>query len=278
VYDVYDKELGSCYANKGGTQYLDLALASNTKYWVKVSRYYDDRMGNYQFAINEKICDAGMKEASAFYVDLDVKYTKAMDARGINDWYKFLTTGDYSTYQFYLNNNSINTSVYLTVYDEYDTELGSVYASKGNSVILDLRLKANKEYTVRISRYYDDRNGYYQLSVSEMLCDAGLSQSEAFPLELNKTFYGTADASFGEWYVYTITTSGTYTLKLTNNSVNTTVYATVYDVLGTELGSISAGKGNSSERSMTVAAGTVLYVKITRYYSDYFGNYTLMVS
>ena len=278
IYDVYDNELGQQAIGKGDTNYLDLALESNSEYWMKVHRYYDDRMGNYQFAINEKICDAGIAEVDSFYVDLDIKYTKALDVRGFNDWYKFTSTGNYSTYQFSLTNNSINTTLYLTVYDEYGTELGSTSASKGSSSILDLRLSANKEYTVCFSRYYNDRNGNYQFCISEMVCDAGLSQEEAFPFEVNKILYGTADTSFEEWFVCTFPVSSKYTLKLTNNSINTTLYATVYDVLDTELGTISASKGDNSEISLDVVAGTTLYIKITRYYSDRFGNYTLYVS
>ena len=134
-----------------------------------------------------------------------------------------------------------------------------------------------RQYTVKLSRYRDDRNGYYQMSVVEKICDAGLQQSEAVPLEIDKTFYGTADTSVAEWYVYTFTEADTYTLKLTNNNIDTTVYATVYDPLGTELGSIDAYKNDSSERSLEIAAGTVLYVKISRYRSEKFGNYALLV-
>lgn len=277
IYDSYDNEIKQQSAGKGETRYLDVTLEANTEYWIKVHRYYDNRMGNYQFSIREKICDAGMTQADAFYADLGEQYTKSLDVHAINDWYRFTTTNNYATYQFLLTNNSINTSLYLTVYDEYNTEMGSVYASKGESAILDLALSANREYTVKLSRYYDDRNGYYQMSIVEMVCDSGLQQAEAFPLNVNETFYGTADTSFAEWYVYSFTKDGTYTLKLTNNSVNTSVYATVYDVLGTELGSVSASINDTSERSLEVPAGTILYVKISRYYSDRFGNYTLLV-
>ena len=156
--------------------------------------------------------------------------------------------------------------------------MGQIEIGKGESRILDLNLKENREYTVKISRYNGGRVGYYQISVSEMLCDSGLSRAEAVPLNLNETFYGKADTGFSEWYSFTFTRDGTYTLKLTNNSINTTLYATVYDALGTELGSISADKTSTKEYSMSIAAGTILYIKISRYNSDRFGNYTILVS
>lgn len=278
LYDAFDNEIKKQSVGKGESAYLDVSLEANTEYWLKVHRYYDNRMGNYQFSVKEKICDAGMTQEEAFYTDLGVQYTKSFDVHQMYDWYRFTTTSGYSTYQFRLTNNSIDTTLYLRVYDEYDTELGSISASKGSSDFLDLKLSPNREYTIRMSRYYDTRNGYYQMAVHEMPCDAGLSQEEAFPLPLNQPFYGTADTTFAEWYVFTFQEDGTYTLKLTNNSINTTVYATVYDVLGTELGKLSASQNGSQERSMEIPAGTILFVKISRYYSNRFGNYTLLVS
>lgn len=279
VFDAYDKEIGSADIDKGRTGYIDISLESNKEYWIKVHRHYNDRMGNYQFAIKEKICDAGMRQTEAFSIDLGVTNTKSFDVHSLFDWYKFTTTGNYSTYQFKLLNNSINTYLYLKVYDEYNTELGSISADKGNSELLDLRLDANREYTVRMSRHYDDRNGYYQMSVSEMICDSGLNQDEAVPLKLNETFYGTADTAFSEWYMYTFAKKGNYTLSITNNSINTYTYATLYDKLGTELASTDANKGYSDSASINIENdNTVLYVKISRHYADRFGNYTLSVT
>ena len=278
LYDVYENELKKQSVSKGSTSYLDIELESDTTYWIAVTRYSNSRTGNYQFSIKEKIRYAGTGKSSAFNVSLNSKKTKEFDVRGINDWYKFQTTQNYSTYQFTLTNNSVDTTVYLTVYDEYDTQLGQVTASKGSTSILDLKLTAGKEYTVCFSRYYSDRNGYYQFTVSEMVCDSGLTKDEAFPLAVNEAYHGSADTSFEEWYVYDFPEDSEYKLQLTNNSINTTLYATVYDVLGTELGKISASNGSSASKSMEVAAGTTLYVKITRYNMKTFGNYTINVT
>lgn len=283
LYDSYDNEIKKQSLHKGETRYLDVDLESNTVYWLKVNRsVYDSKVsGNYQFSVNEKICDAGMKQEEAFYADLGVQYTKSFDIIDICDWFRFIATGNYATYQFSMKNNSVNTTLYLTVFDEYNTELGSVSAHKGNSCILDLELPADREYTVKISRsqYEGGACGNYQISISEMICDAGLRQAEAFPLPLNEPFQGTVDTSFAEWYVYEFTENKSYTLELINNNINTTVYAYAYDELGTELWGISAWKNGTAEKSFDVSAGTRLYVKITRslYELYQFGNYTLTV-
>lgn len=278
LYDAYEKELKKQSVSKGNSGYLDIELESNTSYWIAVSRSYNYVNGNYQFSVKEKIRYAGMEKGSAFIIGLGSKNTKEFDVYGINDWYKFQTTRNYSTYQFTLTNNSVNTSIYLTVYDEYDTQMGQIYASKGATSTLDLILAADREYTIRFSRSYDGYNGYYQFTVSEMICDSGLTQDDAYPLELNQQFHGTADTSFDEWYMCYFEETGEYNFQLTNNSINSVLYATIYDVLGTELGRINAYNGSTAEKSIEVAAGAVLYLKFTRGNSDSFGNYTVYVA
>lgn len=277
IYDNYDNKIGERSIDKGETDHLDLALNANSEYWIQFTRYSDKCMGNFQFAVNEKICDAGLTQEQAFGIELGTPYTKAFDVHGIRDWFKFTTTNNYASYQFKLKNNNIGTKISLTVYDEYNTNLGSISVSNGESGLVDLKLAPNHEYTIELSRSNDEYNGFYQFSVSEMICDAGLSQEEAFPLNVNEAFHGTADTTFAEWYVYTFTEDRTYTLTLQNHNIDAKVYATVYDQLGTELGTINASSSSSAESSLEIAAGTVLYLKISRSYADCFGNYTICV-
>lgn len=277
LYDAYEQELKKQYVSKGHTGCLDAALESNTTYWISVSRSYNYVTGNYQFSVKEKIRNAGMEKNNAFYVRLDSKNIREFDVSGITDWYKFQTTRNYSTYQLALTNNSVDTTIYLTVYDEYDTQMGQIYASKGSTSTLDLILAAGKEYTVKCSRSNDGYSGYYQFTVSEMVCDSGLTKDAAFPLEPNEPFHGTADTSFDEWYMCYCVENGEYNFQITNNSIDTVLYATVYDMLGTELGQIYAYTGSTSEKSFEATAGTVLYLKLTRSNSGYFGNYTVNI-
>ncbi len=278
VYNMYEEELGRQSIGRGDTAYVDLMLEADTEYLIYVYRYNSDRTGNYQFSVKEKICDGGATKSMAFAIDLGATNTKAADARGINDWFKFTTTENYAVYRFTLVNNSINTTLTLTVFDEYDTELGSASASKGDTDTLDLRLTAGKEYTIRITRYYSDRLGYYQFTAAEMICDGGLEQSEAFVLPLGETRQVVADTTFPEWFMFTATTTGEYTLTLTNNNIDTSLSVTVFDILGTERGTISASKNDTKTGSLSVEAGTTLFLRITRYNNGRTGNYSVRIT
>lgn len=278
VYDEYKQELGSSYAGKGKAFYVDLVLKENTAYWIKFHRYNQNQLGNYQFTVSEKVCDAGTGWDSAFAVAQDVKYTKEMDTAYINEWFTFRTGENYSVYRLEAKNNSINTTTYFTIYDEYETELGSVGVGKGKTGYLDLVMENQKQYYLKISRYSQDQLGNYQFTLHEKVCDAGLNQENAFPLSINQTQYGTLDTTFNDWYVYTIPETGEYTITFTNNSLGTTAYLTIYDILGTELYNKGVSVSKAHSFTQTVEKGTALYMKISRYDKNCLGNYTLSLS
>jgi len=278
VLDAYQNELGEGYANKGETGYVDLHLESNTTYWLRVSRYNDSKTGNYQVTVLEKICDAGVSKSTPFAVALNQTYSKSLDVSKINDWFTFTASVNYAAYRFELMNNNVNTSVYLAVYDEYDTELGETYADKGNSAYLDLALEAGKQYRICISRYNEARLGNYQFTIRELICDAGLTQENAFELKLGEQKIGTLDTEFDDWYVCSFEKAGDYTFSLTNNNINTSLYLKIYDELGTELQDPYADKGKSLTCQLSVKAGAKLYVRLDRYNNARLGNYTLTVS
>ena len=278
VYDQYQQELGSAGAGISKSAYVDLTLEANTTYWIKFSRYYQNRLGNYQFTVSEKICDAGTGWNSAFTVGQNTKYTKELDTAHINDWFTFTTGTSYSVCRLEAMNNSIDSSTYFTVYDEYETELGSVGVSRGKTEYLDLALAPQKQYYLRISRYYQDRLGNYQFTLHEKVCDAGLTQESAFPLTVGQTQYGTLDTTYNDWYVCTVPETADYTITFTNNNIDSTTYLTIYDMLGTELYNIGTGMSKTNSFTQTVEKGTVLYMRISRYYKDRLGNYTLTLS
>ena len=274
VYDSYQNKLGEKNSYKGATSYLDLTLESDTTYWIQIRRNSKSKTGNYQFCINEKICDAGNISDEAFAIDLDTLNTKSISVYGISDWYKFTTTANYSSYQFYLMNNNINSDLYITVYDEYGTKLGDVNAYKGYYSTLDLALDANKTYKIQINPNSKTQTGNYQFSVTEKIRAAGLSMSEAFPVNISQTYQRTFDTTFDDWYTYTFSASGDYTLSLTNNSINTDLYVKIFDTLGTEIFSKNVYEGKSLSSVISVEAGTTLYVCFDRNSNKKMGNYT----
>lgn len=278
VYDAYQQELGKASANQGEHGYVDLVLEPETTYWIKFSRYNDSRMGNYQFSVLEKICDAGTERRNAYTIATDTQYVKELDAAGINDWFVFTVGENYSSYRIELQNNSINTTVYFTLYDEYETKVAETSVSEGNSGFIDITPAPNKQYHLRVSRYNGERLGYYQFNICEKVCDAGIHRSEAFGLALPAVQQGAFDTTFNDWYTVTIPEEGYWKFDFTNNSINTTVYMTVYDIYEMELYDQGCSQNSGLSYSQKFDKDTVLYVRISRYNDERLGKYTLTIS
>lgn len=277
VYDEYERQLGEASGSKGENGYVDLALEAEKTYLIGFSRYSNDRLGNYQFSVLERICDAGTERANAYEVLTDTQYVRELDAARIDDWFTFTVGGEYSSYRLELQNNSIKTTTYFKVYDEYETKVGECGISEGESGYIDLSPAPNKRYHMSVSRYSDQRLGYYQFDICEKRCDAGIDRDSAFELALPVTQNGTFDTTFNDWYKVTIPSDGSWRFELANNSINTTTYMTVYDIYEKELYNDGRHTNDSVSFGASFDAGTELYIRISRYDKSRLGKYTLNI-
>ena len=279
VYDAHEKELGTARADRGRSGSVDLNPGKDAVLYIAVSRYFGDRNGNYRFSVNERLCDAGMDHDSAFEILIDKPYEKALDLREINDWYVFTATEDYAGYNFTLNNNSVDTEVYLKVYDEYDKELGTAKAERGRTGALDLMLSKGRVYYISVSRYFGDRLGKYGFSVNEMQCDAGASPEDAFRILTGKEYEKALDLrEINDWFTFTASENYSgYRFTLANASVDTEAYLKVYDEYDKELGTARADRGKTGVCDLVLSPGRPYRISVTRYFGDRLGNYRFSV-
>jgi len=139
-------------------------------------------------------------------------------------------------------------------------------------------LSAGRKHTIKITSRYGDQTGNYQISVSEIPRTAGLSKDESFLINKGETQQGTFNTTFEDWYKFTTSETKEYSFVLTNNNINAYTYITAYDNLETKLSEVRAPNGGTTTITITLEAGSTTYIKISRQYSDQFGNYTLTVS
>lgn len=277
VYDEYERQLGEASGSKGENGYVDLALEAERTYLIGFSRSSNDRLGNYQFSVLERVCDAGTERSNAYEVLTDTQYVRELDAANIDDWFTFTVGSEYSSYRLELQNNSIKTTTYFKVYDEYETKVGECGIFEGESGYIDLSPALSKRYHMSVSRSNDQRLGYYQFDICEKRCDAGIDRDSAFELALPATQNGTFDTAFNDWYKVTIPSDGSWRFELTNNSINTTTYMTVYDIYEKELYNDGGYTNDSVSFGASFDAGTELYIRISRSDNSRLGKYTLNI-
>ncbi|MBQ8287922.1 MAG: protein kinase [Clostridia bacterium] len=166
VYDALEQKLGNSICSKGDSCYVDIKLEAGKTYYIKISREWGNYLGNYKLTVNEHICDAGATQTEAFNILLEKEYVKTFDVSGYDDWYKITTSANYSLYRLKLDNLSIESRIIISVYDEYNAQLGNSKCSKGDSCYVDLKLEAGKTYYIKISREWSGNYlGNYKLSV-----------------------------------------------------------------------------------------------------------------
>ena len=232
--------------------------------------------------VEEKICDAGIKEEEAFNLIFEKTYIKSFDVKQIYDWYKITTSANYSNYRFVLENISIDNAggwgnLQINVYDEFGLDMG--YTGdiiKGSTGFLDLHLEENKTYTIRISRRNADHLGNYKLTIEEKICDAGDNKEGAFPIALNETHNGVFDVSNNDWYAHKFTEGGTYSFSFTNHNINTDLYMAIHDSFS-EICVKTARKGETTTFLLEITQDTILYIGLSRRNSQENGTYSITI-
>ncbi len=279
VVNERQEELGEASCGKGEEGYVDLRLDKSTTYYIGVGRRYGDRMGNYIVSVNEKLCDAGINKDTSFEISRDTEYVKNFNVKGFDDWYIVNASDEYAVLRFKLDNISIDSRTYITVYDKYDAELGSTSGNKGESAYFTIKPSAGDVYYIRISRYYNDRLGNYKLSVLEEVCDAGLSKDEAFEVSVNQEYIKEFDNNkYDDYFEFTVDADGKYDIYFENLSVNCRIYLNVYDQYDAHLGELNRENNSSILGTFAFEAGKTYYMRVDRYYDDRLGNYKFKIS
>ncbi len=283
VYDETEKQLGESRCTKGNNCYVDLQLTPGKTYYIRIHRDDKAKLGNYKLTVNENICDAGVNKNESFNILLEKEYIKKFDVSQYADWYKVTVSDQYSLYRFKIDNLSIDGyyGIYITIFDEYDAQLGESRCTKGNNCYVDLQLTPGETYYIRISRDDGAKLGNYKLIVNEYLCDAGVTKEEAFEIPVATEQMKKFDVSkFNEWYKVTINSdNAAYRFSLDNLSIDGYygIYITIFDEYDAQLGESRCTKGKNCYVDLQLTSGETYYIRISRDDGSKLGNYKLMV-
>lgn len=92
--------------------FIDLYLAENTEYFVKVSLGGRFEVGNYEICISSKACDAGIDKESATELILGEQYSAKIDST-LSDWYVFKIP-EPGEYRYTIHNIDVGCDMYFS--------------------------------------------------------------------------------------------------------------------------------------------------------------------
>ena len=215
-----------------------------------------------------------MSRPEAYPIELNTPYDKIIEIPGLPDWYKFVTTDNLAVYRFSIDKkiseSVISGNVTLTI---YDTDGIKVYEfshiSSDKTGYLDIYLNPGTEYYLKINGENDQYNiGDYRFSVSEQICDAGITREAALILKYGERHTGQINSTLSDWYQIEIPDTGDYIFKLHNIDTGADVQYLIYlNSSDYHLYSATVSNEDSSSRVLSFNQGDILYLKI---FSDSF--------
>ena len=183
-------------------------------------------------------------------------------------WYKFSTSSNISVYRISIlpvdaSTNTIFPYLTVAVYDPVGIKLEEFDIwSNDEYGFLDLELKPNTEYFVKINLGGRFDYGAYEMIVSEMVCDAGLDKENATNLVLGEQSVAKLDSTLSDWYVFQVPQDGEYTYTIHNIDVGCEIYFSKQQPRSAGEGMYVANEDNYSGTIRSVQKDEQVYFEI----------------
>ena len=180
------------------------------------------------FAVATELEAGNSKQTATLIPEYGVEYVSSLDTAGEKDWFKFTTLPDGAYYTVTLKNYNMpyydygeigNSSLAPNIYI-YDTYLQQIVCAYNNST-RNFKLEPNTVYYIKIENGDRESTGNYSVKVDFRYDITPNDKDEASSMPLNTTCVNSFDG-WGDvdWFKFTTTVAGDYTVRLKNNDLN----------------------------------------------------------
>lgn len=222
VYNSEQRSVGSISVPAYGSKKLENKIFdSDSVYYIKVS---GGEEGDYTFRILEPIDDCGNTGDTAQEIALGTSKTGVINyKKDIDYWY--FTTGEESCYQISVVNLGLK-GITVRMFDEGEGKMSFPYGSlsAGKAVLNTLKLEPNSKYFLAVQSSYEDIT--YDLLVEAVADDYPDEWKDAVEIEPGNNMQGMiSNKEDSDWFKFTPSKAGKYTLKRTGSGVKFEVYS-----------------------------------------------------
>lgn len=266
--------------SKGQSGYMSFKAKPNTTYYLKFFRYNEEKNGKYSFSFESTYDYEGDTIETANAITLESAVQGSFDGTGDVDVFGFKTESGSAFYEAKIENENVNTTVYLELFDQNELSVSKIEASKGNNRSVSWKVNPDEMYYLKITRYDKVKNGRYIVSIKRTPDNEPDSFENAAFVDLSKridaSFDGNADVDvfkvgIDEDSVY-------FRVDFKNEDVNTTLYLEIFSENENLLAKAEASKGHEKFISLKANAGDTYYLKFYRYDKNKTGRYFYTVS
>lgn len=274
VTDTYGKTVVSATSiYKADSKTAVAKLTPNETYYIKIRKTSTNASCNYKLSFDYRQEEPDT-QATAQAISDNCSKDAAVDCPYDVDYYKFTTPNYDLTYSVTFTNKK--NCRYLAVEDESGVKKLSFDVSTANAPTnKSVKLTKNTTYYIRV--YGSGTNyGPYSFKIAPD-ADEPDEMSAAKAINLNESVTGRIALS-GDIDYFKFTTTGNndyYTLNFINSSMGGTGYLRLFDELGVKKAEVSASKGKSGAKSMSLERNTTYYCQVS---CNYVGDYSIRVS
>lgn len=280
AYDSSGIKIAEADAHKEHSDYLSWKIVPGETYYLKFNRYNNQSNGRFTLSLTRTLDEYANGVEGAGVISVDQTILTSFDGSGDKDYMTFVAEDGQAYYRADFKNETVDTTVYMTLLDENGLKIVSADASKDRNDYLSWLAAPGKTYYLEFTRYDEFRGGNYTVSLSRFADKEGndldVAVQPAVNTKVNASFDGSGDVDVfcitaGEGNLY-------YSVPFTNETVDTTVYMTLLDGNGYKIAEENAGMGYNSAISWKAEAGAVYYLRFTRYSDNKNGAYGFTIN
>ncbi len=280
LFDALGLSLGKKEATKGREASVSWKVEPESEYYLKFYRYDDKKGGKYMFSLSRTPDNEGdtFEEANAAMIDQMVQ--ASFDGKGDIDVFKLTTEAGEAFYRIDFKNETVDTSVYMELFDSFGLSLGRKEASKGRTGYKSWKVEPESDYYLKFYRYDENKNGKYTFSYIRTPDGEGdgydSANDLAFGQPVQASFDGTGDT---DMFVFATGEESAFVkAEYKNETVDTTVYMEIHDENQLMIHKAEASKGREKFISFKAEPEKTYYIFMYRYDDDKNGRYTMNLS
>ena len=280
--ELYDKngiQLNKTDTIKGKSSYISFKAESGEQYYLRFSRYSSKFNGRFTLQLSRHPDAYANSIEDAAEIRMGESIISSFDGTDDEDFLR-LTAGAESEFcRVDIKNENINTSVYVELLDRNGFSLLKKDVSQGHSGYISFKTEPLQTYYLRLYRYNGKQGGVYSVKISstqdtepDVMEQAKLQTVDT---QVLGTFDGTGDV---DWFrLKTLPDNAYYQVNFKNESVNTSVYAEIFDQNGLSIVKEGANKGYSSWVNWLADPGAEYYIRFSRYSQYENGGYSFTI-
>jgi len=264
LLDVNGLKVAEANASKGNTDSISWLAEPGMTYYLKLTRYDKYKTGTYTLNVTRKADNEGNDLASAAAPAINQQVSASFDGSGDVDVFR-MTAGEGNLYYTAsVNNESVATTLYITLLDANGLKLQSNDASKGYATSLSWNAEPGAVYYLQFTRYDKVKTGAYTFTVHEVADNEPDTLSNDVMIADGASARHTlGSGSDADWFALSAPETASYTALNFVNEGNESIRVAVTDADGKELEYRNISRGNKWDVSLYLTPDAANYLCVT---------------